>query len=148
MAKSLPPPPTPPSGDLDKLLDAALPMPEAPKARVELLAPVLFKFASDELEPVGVAMLHEVARELEKVLGEAEAVKLAWRPSLKAEVGEGEAATLLKLTEAGQRTSLKADKLARAVAFWEDGGFVWILLLGGGVALLVSELKKSRRRRS
>ena len=32
--------------------------------------------------------------------------------------------------------------------FWEDGGFVWILLLGGGVALLVSELKKSRRRRS
>jgi outer membrane protein OmpA-like peptidoglycan-associated protein len=62
----LPPPPTPPSGDLDKLLDAALPMREAPKARVELLAPVLFKFASDELEPVGVAMLHEVARELEK----------------------------------------------------------------------------------
>lgn len=32
--------------------------------------------------------------------------------------------------------------------FWEDGGFVWILLIGGGVALLVSELKKARRRRS
>ena len=32
--------------------------------------------------------------------------------------------------------------------FWEDGGFVWILLLGGGIALLVSELKKSRRRRT
>ncbi len=32
--------------------------------------------------------------------------------------------------------------------FWEDGGFVWILLIGGGIALLVSELKKSRRRRS
>ena len=31
--------------------------------------------------------------------------------------------------------------------FWEDGGFVWILLIGGGIALLVSELKKSRRRR-
>lgn len=61
-----PPPPTPPSGDLDKLLDAALPTPKAPKASVELLAPVLFKFASDELEPVGVAMLHEVARELNK----------------------------------------------------------------------------------
>jgi len=30
--------------------------------------------------------------------------------------------------------------------FWEDGGFVWILLIGGGVALLVSELKKARRR--
>ena len=32
--------------------------------------------------------------------------------------------------------------------FWEDGGFVWILLIGGGIALLVSELKKARRRRS
>ena len=52
-------PPSAPSADLDVLLDQAL-----PKARVELLAPVLFKFASDELEPIGVAMLHEVAREL------------------------------------------------------------------------------------
>jgi hypothetical protein len=33
-------------------------------------------------------------------------------------------ATLLRLTETGQRTSLKADKLARAVAFWEKGGFM------------------------
>jgi hypothetical protein len=32
--------------------------------------------------------------------------------------------------------------------FFEDGGFVWILLIGGGIALLVSELKKARRRRS
>ncbi len=32
-------------------------------------------------------------------------------------------------------------------AFWEDGGFVWLLLIGGGIALLVSELKKVRRRR-
>lgn len=31
--------------------------------------------------------------------------------------------------------------------FWEDGGFVWILLIGGGIALLVSELKKARRRK-
>ena len=31
--------------------------------------------------------------------------------------------------------------------FWEDGGFVWVLLIGGGIALLVSELKKVRRRR-
>jgi hypothetical protein len=30
---------------------------------------------------------------------------------------------------------------------WEDGGFVWILLIGGGIALLVAELKKTRRRR-
>jgi hypothetical protein len=33
------------------------------------------------------------------------------------------------------------------LGFWEDGGFVWLLLIGGGVALLVSELKKSRRRK-
>ena len=31
--------------------------------------------------------------------------------------------------------------------WWEDGGFVWILLIGGGVMLLVSELKKARRRK-
>ena len=30
---------------------------------------------------------------------------------------------------------------------WNDGGFVWILLIGGGIALLVSELRKARRRR-
>jgi hypothetical protein len=30
---------------------------------------------------------------------------------------------------------------------WDHGGFVWILLIGGGVALLVSELRKARRRR-
>jgi hypothetical protein len=33
------------------------------------------------------------------------------------------------------------------IEMWEDGGFVWILLIGGGIALLVSELKKARRRR-
>jgi len=32
--------------------------------------------------------------------------------------------------------------------FWEDGGFAWLLLIGGGIFLLVSELKKARRRRS
>jgi hypothetical protein len=30
----------------------------------------------------------------------------------------------------------------------EDGGIVWFLLIAGGVSLLISELKKSRRRRS
>lgn len=54
-----PAPPFEPSPELTALLDDAL-----PKARVELLAPVLFKLGSDELEPIGVAMLHEVAREL------------------------------------------------------------------------------------
>jgi hypothetical protein len=33
------------------------------------------------------------------------------------------------------------------LSLWEDGGFVWLLLIGGGVALLVSELKKARHRR-
>ena len=28
---------------------------------------------------------------------------------------------------------------------WRDGGFAWVLLIGGGIALLVSELRKSRR---
>ena len=30
---------------------------------------------------------------------------------------------------------------------WRDGGFLWVLLIGGGIALLVSELRKARRRR-
>jgi hypothetical protein len=34
------------------------------------------------------------------------------------------------------------------LGIWENGGFVWLLLIGGGIALLVSELKKARRRRS
>jgi hypothetical protein len=37
--------------------------------------------------------------------------------------------------------------LALPLGVWEDGGFVWLLLIGGGIALLVSELKKGRRRR-
>jgi outer membrane protein OmpA-like peptidoglycan-associated protein len=44
--------------EIEHLLERALP---APSERVELLAPVLFAFDSDVLEPVGVAMLHEVA---------------------------------------------------------------------------------------
>ena len=30
---------------------------------------------------------------------------------------------------------------------WENGGFVWVLLISGGIALLLSELRKARRRR-
>ena len=30
---------------------------------------------------------------------------------------------------------------------WQGGGFVWVLLIGGGIALLISELRKARRRR-
>ena len=46
-----------------------------------------------------VENLHPVARALEGALGEAEAVKLAWKPSLRTEVGESDAATLLKLID-------------------------------------------------
>jgi transcriptional/translational regulatory protein YebC/TACO1 len=48
---------------------------------------------------VAIDSLHEVARELEKVLGEAEGVKLAWRPQVKTEVDADTAATLLKLID-------------------------------------------------
>ena len=46
-----------------------------------------------------VDALHEVAAELEKTLGEAEGVKLAWRPNIKVDVDEGTASTLLKLVD-------------------------------------------------
>jgi outer membrane protein OmpA-like peptidoglycan-associated protein/drug/metabolite transporter superfamily protein YnfA len=55
------PPVSEPSPILLELLDQAV-----PSARTELLAPVLFAFDSDALEPIGVAMLHEVARMLEQ----------------------------------------------------------------------------------
>jgi YebC/PmpR family DNA-binding regulatory protein len=47
----------------------------------------------------GIDSLHEVARELEKVLGPAEAVKLAWKPNAMVDVGEDEAGTLMKLID-------------------------------------------------
>ncbi len=76
-------------GDEDKVLEAAI---EAGADDVE-------SDADGHAIWVAVENLHPVARELEKVLGEAEGVKLAWRPSLKTEVGEGDAATLLKLID-------------------------------------------------
>ncbi|MXO69840.1 YebC/PmpR family DNA-binding transcriptional regulator [Altererythrobacter marinus] len=44
--------------------------------------------------------LHEVAGALEKTLGEAENVKLAWKPNITVEMDEGSAGTLLKLVDA------------------------------------------------
>ena len=83
------------AGDEDKVLEAAI---EAGADDVESEA--------DDGEGGGghqvwtsVDALHEVARALEPVLGEAEGVKLAWRPSLTSEVGEADAATLLKLID-------------------------------------------------
>jgi hypothetical protein len=32
------------------------------------------------------------------------------------------------------------------LGLWKDGGPVWVLLVGGGIALLISELRKGRRR--
>ena len=48
---------------------------------------------------VAIDALHPVARELEKTLGEAQAVKLAWKPSLTTEVDVDAAVTLLKLID-------------------------------------------------
>ena len=47
-----------------------------------------------------IGALHEVAKALEPVLGDAEGAKLAWRPQVMVEVGEGDAATLFKLIDA------------------------------------------------
>ena len=76
-------------GDEDKVLEAAI---EAGADDVE---------SDEDSHAIWTAIenLHPVARELEKALGEAEAVKLAWRPSLKVDVGEADAATLFKLID-------------------------------------------------
>jgi len=47
----------------------------------------------------GIDSLHEVARKLEGALGEADAVKLGWKPAATVDVGEGEAGTLMKLID-------------------------------------------------
>ncbi len=58
--------------------------------------------SSDEHHEIwtDIAELHEVAKELETSLGEGEGAKLAWRPQTIVTVGEGDAATLLKLLDA------------------------------------------------
>ncbi|HET9427137.1 MAG TPA: YebC/PmpR family DNA-binding transcriptional regulator [Allosphingosinicella sp.] len=43
--------------------------------------------------------LHEVAKALESHLGEAESIKLAWRPQTSVEVGEAEADQLIRLVD-------------------------------------------------
>jgi len=54
-------PPAEPSVDVIALIERSLP---SSTKRVELLAPVLFRFDSDQLEPLGIAMLYEVASTL------------------------------------------------------------------------------------
>ena len=77
------------AGDADTVFEAAL---EAGAEDVE---------SDDEGHAIWVAVenLHPVARELEKALGEADGVKLAWKPGLKVDLGEGDAGTLLKLID-------------------------------------------------
>ncbi|PEQ14171.1 transcriptional regulator [Novosphingobium sp. PC22D] len=76
-------------GDEEKVLEAAI---EAGADDVE---------SSADGHSIWTQMdaLHEVAGELEKALGEAESVKLAWRPNLTVEVAEGDAGTLFKLID-------------------------------------------------
>jgi YebC/PmpR family DNA-binding regulatory protein len=76
-------------GDEEKVLEAAI---EAGAEDVE---------SDEDSHQIWVAVenLHPVARELEKILGEAEGVKLAWKPGLKTTVDADTAATLLKLID-------------------------------------------------
>jgi transcriptional/translational regulatory protein YebC/TACO1 len=78
------------AGDEEKMLEAAI---EAGADDVE---------SSEDGHTIWTEMdaLHEVAGALEKTLGEAESVKLAWKPNLTVELDEGNAGTLLKLVDA------------------------------------------------
>ncbi|HEX6741124.1 MAG TPA: YebC/PmpR family DNA-binding transcriptional regulator, partial [Sphingomicrobium sp.] len=77
------------AGDSDKVLEAAI---EAGAEDVE----------SDEDGHriwTDVASLHEVARALEPMLGEAEGAKLAWKPATEVEVRGDDASNLMKLID-------------------------------------------------
>jgi YebC/PmpR family DNA-binding regulatory protein len=78
------------AGDADKVFDAAL------EAGAEDVS------STDEGHEIWTALgdLHEVAKGLEKALGEPEGVKLAWRPQTMVSVSEGDAGTLMKLLDA------------------------------------------------
>ena len=78
------------AGDAEKVFEAAL------EAGAEDVS------SSEEGHEIWteIGSLHEVAKALEPVLGEAEGAKLAWRPQTSIDVGESDAATLLKLIDA------------------------------------------------
>ena len=78
------------AGDAEKVFEAAL------EAGAEDVT------SSDDGHDIWTAVgdLHEVAKALESVLGEAEGAKLAWRPQTMVSVGEDDAATLFKLLDA------------------------------------------------
>ena len=76
-------------GDADTVFEAAL---EAGAQDVT---------SSDDGHEIWTAMedLHEVTKNLETALGEAESAKLAWRPQTMVDVAEGDAETLFKLID-------------------------------------------------
>jgi len=78
------------AGDADAVFEAAL---EAGAEDVQ---------SGEEGHEIWTAQdtLHEVAKALEPVLGEAEGTKLAWRPQTNVVVGESEAEQLFKLLDA------------------------------------------------
>ena len=77
------------AGSEDKVLEAAM------EAGAEDIV------SSDDGHEIWTAAddLHQVASDLETSLGEAETVKLAWKPNLTVEMDEGHASTLLKLID-------------------------------------------------
>jgi len=77
------------AGDEEKVLEAAI---EAGAMDVE---------SSEDGHSIWTELdsLHEVASALEKSLGEAESVKLAWKPNLTVQLDENDAGTLLKLVD-------------------------------------------------
>ena len=80
----------PSAGDAEKVLEAAI---EAGAEDVE---------SSEDGHEIWTSLddLHGVARALEAALGEADSVKLAWRPGTRIDVAGDEAAQLLKLIDA------------------------------------------------
>ncbi len=78
------------AGDADKVFEAAL---EAGADDVQ---------STEDGHEIWTAIdgMHDVARALETVLGEAEGIKLAWKPGLTVTVGEADAGQLLKLIDA------------------------------------------------
>jgi YebC/PmpR family DNA-binding regulatory protein len=78
------------AGDSEKVLEAAI---EAGADDVE---------SDEEGHEIWTSMdsLHEVAKSLEGALGEAEAVKLAWKPQTPVDVAGDDVATLMKLIDA------------------------------------------------
>ena len=77
------------AGSHDTVLEAAI---EAGAEDIE---------STEEMHEIWTAQesLHEVARGLEKALGEPESTKLAWRAQTPVEVGEEDAGSLLKLID-------------------------------------------------